>query len=347
MAFLPRLRATVAALHLAALALAPSPLAAQASTTLVNYDFVPGARLLFAEDFATDTLGDFPRRLELIKGNADVVTIDGRRWLRAMNELSFALPLPETLPTRFTLELDLMAPEDAEGMIAFAPGGIEAYQEGAPIAQFIRDTGAGEAGLSFEDGRNAKATLPEIGRLFTIRVMADGPYTKMYVNGTRVSNAPNFDLGRSRKIHVYLSENMAGFAGIYVGAVRIAAGGRDLYDALRTDGRVAVHGVLFDTGSDRIRPESTPTLAAIAEVMQRDPVLRMKIEGHTDSVGDDAANQALSTARAAAVRGWLVSRHGIAADRLVSEGLGETKPAGPNDTAEGRQQNRRVELVRL
>jgi outer membrane protein OmpA-like peptidoglycan-associated protein len=132
-----------------------------------------------------------------------------------------------------------------------------------------------------------------------------------------------------------------------IGPVRIAAGGRDLYDALSRDGRVATHGILFATNSDVIRPESTPTLKEIGDMLAAHPELRLAIEGHTDSDGDDTYNQDLSERRAAAVKAYLVASHGVDAGRLQTAGFGESKPAADNGTPEGKQQNRRVELVRL
>lgn len=129
--------------------------------------------------------------------------------------------------------------------------------------------------------------------------------------------------------------------------VRIAAGGRALYDALAADGRVATQGILFDTGSERIRPESTPTLKEIGQMLREHPELRLAIEGHTDNVGQDASNQGLSEKRAAAVKQHLETACGIDAARLEAKGLGASQPVAPNDSPEGRQQNRRVELVRL
>ena len=76
------------------------------------------------------------------------------------------------------------------------------------------------------------------------------------------------------------------------------------------------------------------------------PDLKLTIEGHTDNVGDAAANQALSEKRAAAVKAFLVEK-GVDAARLESKGLGATKPKAANETAEGRQTNRRVELVKM
>ena len=77
------------------------------------------------------------------------------------------------------------------------------------------------------------------------------------------------------------------------------------------------------------------------------PELRLVIEGHTDDVGGAAANQALSQQRAEAVKAALVSGYGVDAARLTAKGMGATKPAAPNATPAGRQQNRRVELVKL
>jgi outer membrane protein OmpA-like peptidoglycan-associated protein len=109
---------------------------------------------------------------------------------------------------------------------------------------------------------------------------------------------------------------------------------------------VATQGILFDTGSDHIRPESTPTLKEIGQILKDHPELKLRIEGHTDDVGDDAANLSLSEKRANAVRAYLVG-HGAEEARLQTKGLGETKPVTPNATPEGRQNNRRVELVKI
>lgn len=75
--------------------------------------------------------------------------------------------------------------------------------------------------------------------------------------------------------------------------------------------------------------------------------LKLAVEGHTDNTGLAAANQALSEKRAQAIVQYLTSNSGIAASRLTEKGMGASKPAASNDTPEGRQQNRRVELVKM
>lgn len=181
--------------------------------------------------------------------------------------------------------------------------------------------------------------------MFPVRIMADGTHVKVYMGDTRVANVPNADLGRSNMIFFQLPgrEDRAAM----IGNVRIAAGGRNLYDALAEKGRVATQGILFATGSDQIRPESTPTLKEIAAMLTEHPDLKLAIEGHTDNVGAAAANQTLSEKRSAAVKEFLVREYKIEAGRLNAAGLGASKPAVPNETPEGRQQNRRVELVKM
>ena len=330
---------------------ADAPAAPGAPVAFVNFDFVPGERVLFAEDFTRDNVGDFPRRLELLEGNGEVAEVGGRRYLRAAEDLKFAIPLTEALPERFTLEIEYMAAEASLAEIYLAEGEHGYDRDGKARATFHVGTNFRTvAGLNTQDSRSTQGGFqgyqPNVP--FFVRLMGDGRYTKMYVLGTRVANAPNFDVGRGRQIVVNIpGSGVAGNEGAYIASIRVAAGGRDLYDAISADGRVAVQGILFDTGSDRIRPESAPVLQRIGDMLRGHADLRLKVEGHTDDVGADAANLSLSTRRAAAVRQYLVERFGIDAARLESQGLGETKPAAPNTTPEGRQQNRRVELVRL
>jgi outer membrane protein OmpA-like peptidoglycan-associated protein len=99
----------------------------------------------------------------------------------------------------------------------------------------------------------------------------------------------------------------------------------------------------FDHNSDRIREESFYDLKRLADMMRRHPQVRLRIEGHTDSVGGDDFNLDLSRRRAQAVRAFL-EREGCAPTRLGAEGFGETRPKAGNDTEEGRQLNRRVEF---
>jgi outer membrane protein OmpA-like peptidoglycan-associated protein len=307
-----------------------------------NYDFVPGARPLFADDFAGETVGNFPRRLEFRDGASEVVEWQGRRWLSSGNAGVFVIPLPEVLPERFTLEFDLAGSGNA--MEVVFDGRSDRYTK-RPGTDFLR-FGTWFAGVAGE-GRDATVGTGYKTDQAPVRarVMADGEYVKVFVNERRVANVPNAKLGRSKQIYVYLNGWSAESPRL-IGDVRVAAGGRRLYDALAESGRVATQGVLFAPASAEVRPESAPTLKEIAGMLAAHPALRLTIEGHTDDAGDAAANRALSERRAQAVRAALAASYGVDAARLEARGLGATRPAAPNATPEGRAANRRVELVR-
>ncbi len=108
-------------------------------------------------------------------------------------------------------------------------------------------------------------------------------------------------------------------------------------------GVVALDGVTFEFNGDRLRPDAATILEDAAEVLNRYPEMLVEVAGHTDSIGGDAYNQTLSQKRAEAVRQFLIGK-GISAERLTAVGYGESEPRATNDTEEGRELNRRVEL---
>jgi outer membrane protein OmpA-like peptidoglycan-associated protein len=308
-----------------------------------NYDFVPGERVLFADDFTQETVGNFPRRLEFKDGSSEVVEWQGKRWLSSGDAGVFIIPLPEVLPERFTMEFDLAGNGNAMEVIFDGKSDRYSKRAGVDFVQF----GTWFAGVAGNDrSANTSTGYKTDTEPVKARIMADGDYVKVFVNEKRVANVPNAKLGRSNKIYVMLN-GWDGKAPRMIADVRVAAGGRKLYEALSTAGRVATQGIYFDTGSDRIRPESSPTLKEIGQMLAEHAELKLAIEGHTDGSGDAAANQALSGKRAEAVKAALVAGYGVNAARLTAKGVGAAKPAASNATAEGRQANRRVELVRL
>jgi len=107
---------------------------------------------------------------------------------------------------------------------------------------------------------------------------------------------------------------------------------------------VNMSDVLFDTGKYTLRPAAREKLAKISGIVLAHPGLTLQIEGYTDSVGSDEMNQQLSERRADGVRDFLIEQ-GVAGSSVTAKGFGKTQPVAPNDTAEGRQKNRRVELV--
>jgi outer membrane protein OmpA-like peptidoglycan-associated protein len=181
-----------------------------------------------------------------------------------------------------------------------------------------------------------------------MRVMATQSSMKCYVDNERVANVPAVEGFLPVDISILMDpwldeENNP----MLLGTVRYAEGGKTLREQLDEAGRIVSHGILFDTGSTRIKAESWKTLADVAKLLTDDPALRLSIEGHTDSDGSDESNLTLSQGRAASVKTYLVDTHKIDPARLETAGWGEGKPIDTNDTPEGKANNRRVELVKL
>jgi outer membrane protein OmpA-like peptidoglycan-associated protein len=107
---------------------------------------------------------------------------------------------------------------------------------------------------------------------------------------------------------------------------------------------VNMSDVLFDTGKYTLKPATQISLAKVSGILQSYPGLKLQVEGYTDSVGSDEFNQKLSENRADAVRDFLVSQ-GVSTDNISATGYGKTNPVADNATGQGRQQNRRVNLV--
>lgn len=316
-----------------------------------NYDFVPGDQVLFYEDFTNDRVGAFPRRMEFVAGNWEVVEWQGRRLLRSTGPRAAALKiiLPKALPERFTIEFEVYIGY-GNGVIAMAttpPSGVKNATgiKGNYFQIYRNATGVNSRDRSEPTSLNPAEIVND--RLTPVRIHVDGEYARVYVGERRVANIPNAQLARSEELWIEDADGAAADRPIYIGPIRIAEGGGDLYDRLVEDGRVITQGILFAVNSATLRPESTPTLNEIGEMLAKHTSLRLLIEGHTDSTGTADGNLTLSQQRAEAVRAYLVERLQIDQARLEARGLGQTRPIGDNASSEGRQNNRRVELVRL
>lgn len=115
-------------------------------------------------------------------------------------------------------------------------------------------------------------------------------------------------------------------------------------EAVKEKVNTAAANILFQTGSAKLQTKSFKGLNEVAQIMKDNPGMSLSIDGHTDNVGNDDKNMALSQSRADAVKTYLVSK-GVDAGRITATGYGETKPVADNKTAAGRQKNRRSELT--
>lgn len=118
-------------------------------------------------------------------------------------------------------------------------------------------------------------------------------------------------------------------------------------EVLVTDDRVTIRlsGLSFASGSDELGPENFDVLTKLQRVVREFPNAMITVEGHTDNVGNEAANQALSRRRAIAVRDYLLSNVAMSANRIAAVGYGQNRPIAPNDSAAGRARNRRIDVT--
>ncbi|HAM11582.1 MAG: hypothetical protein A2X05_15490 [Bacteroidetes bacterium GWE2_41_25] len=120
----------------------------------------------------------------------------------------------------------------------------------------------------------------------------------------------------------------------------------DIKGSIASQGKIALYGILFDTGKSDIKPESEKAISSIAAFLKENPGVSVYIVGHTDNAGDYEMNQKLSRSRGESVKNYLVSKYQISASRLTGDGAGPICPVTSNDTEEGRTLNRRVEIVK-
>jgi len=188
-----------------------------------------------------------------------------------------------------------------------------------------------------ELGRNTETALRNAGfQILYTYVYAGGARFYMtaqkgsyWVNLGVVSDAYDLTVVKQKQMEQAMTANADGWA-----------------EQVNQTGRVSVYGINFDTGKASIRADSEPVMNEVAKMLQANASWAVLVAGHTDNVGAKEMNLALSRQRAESVIAWLAG-HGIDKARLVPAGFGDARPVAPNTDDEGRQKNRRVDLVKL
>jgi outer membrane protein OmpA-like peptidoglycan-associated protein len=327
-----------------------------------KYDFVPGEKVMFFDDFMEAAVGDFPANWNTT-ASGEVVTTNlyPGNWFKMIGSGCVALDEGIKLPDNFTIEYDVITNPVEEGNTATEFG---FYLYSAENPKDLNEGGAvpglkGGIKMSFgyratysaynEEGYTISGekddAVMESGKKYRLSFWVQKTRLRVYQDQVKIFDLPkvfkpDFQCNQMR-FELWESANPM------IANFRIAAGLPDMRNKLITEGKLVSYGIYFDVNKDVVKPESYGTLKGIADVLKENPAVRVKIVGHTDSDGADAANLDLSKRRGASVKEELVKSFGIDASRLESDGLGETKPVAPNDTQTNKALNRRVEFIKL
>lgn len=333
-----------------------------------KFDFVPGEQVVVMEDFSQDALGDFPARWNT-NSSGEVVTLEGQegRWFQFNGPGFFYPEFVDVLPENFTLEFDAATSDGFNYYSKF----IDLWFVSNTNSNLLRPDQKGRVEVSIHpylSSRNGQTAVEVHDAAGASLINNKRDQTQILVGG-EASVAHVAVWRQKNRLRVYLNEEKvwdlprAFQPGIdyrfvlqggadeqgnpFLTNLRVAVGAPDTRNKLITEGKLVTRGILFDSGSDRIKPESYGTLKEIATVLSENPTVRVNIIGHTDSDGDDAKNLELSKSRAAAVKEALSKEFAIDASRMQTDGKGESQPAGANETPQGKANNRRVEFVKL
>lgn len=184
--------------------------------------------------------------------------------------------------------------------------------------------------------RNIENAIRKIGGTVTDNSEESELYLKVVRDGSEVWVHVGMNIAEQYLVNIV--EKGAMKQDVVADAAALGAG-------IRSEGRIAIYGIQFDTGKADIKPASEPVLAEIGKLLKAQPALKLHVVGHTDNVAGLELNLKLSKARADAIVQALAARHGAAPGRLVAHGVGPVAPVASNDTEAGRARNRRVELV--
>ncbi|MEM8907362.1 MAG: OmpA family protein [Bacteroidota bacterium] len=299
-------------------------------------DFVAGTKVLFEDAPAGELLGEFPSKWDLISGNSiEVLNFDEQQVIAYIRKgiITPLMEQPDFLPERFTIEMECY----------FHNRGNEGYYiefNGKKISIRIN-----KDGIKTRDGYE-RTQLDQMEGWRKVQLSFNKRAMKVYFEGERMVNWPRVKERPTRVQIRALSHSSKVEKYAMIRNIRIAEGAVPLYERLQTDGKIVTNDIHFDTNKASLKSNSTSVIADIVKLMQDYPQLRLSVEGHTDSDGTEEANLDLSQRRAESVKAEMV-RQGIAADRLLTKGLGESQPIDDNSTPEGKAKNRRVEFVQL
>jgi outer membrane protein OmpA-like peptidoglycan-associated protein len=328
-----------------------------------KFDFIPGEKVVFYDDFTNESVGDFPVQWNT-NSSGEIVTISNYpgRWFQLLGGGYYIPEAKEKFTENFTIEFDLIPSTTIDGVdylfnmqFLIVSGSLNNPDEGGAIPgkagtsmtadyENINWTNWSESNEGYKDNGNSTFMF-KTGEKYHVAFWFQKQRIRMYANDKKVMDLPRgliegyiyniFRIQTSDEINPLITN------------FRIAAGLPDIRSKLIKEGKLVSYGIQFDVNSDKIKLESYATIKEIAQVLKDNPTVKIKIIGHTDSDGDDNSNLDLSKRRAISVKTELTKSFSIDSSRMETDGKGESQPVSTNDTGLNKAKNRRVEFVKL
>ena len=327
-----------------------------------NYDFVPGDKILLFEDFSQDAIGDFPALWTTdVAGEVNSLNISPGNWFNLNStEGTYWFMKDIDFPKNFIVEFDLVPKKGgaryAADLVLFGESShSEMDKNGDPgncgihvtVAKTLWETKGYKKGTNEKLTGTSAVNLVKEEKVNHVIIWVQGRRLRIYHQGGKVLDVPTniYDGCKLNRLCFKLYRGAS--CGSYISNIKITSAAPDTRNKLLTEGKLVTYGIYFDVNKDVVKPESYGTLKEIASILNEVPDVKVKIIGHTDSDGADAANLDLSKRRAASIKAELVKSFIVNGDRLVTDGMGETKPVAPNDTPINKALNRRVEFIKM
>ncbi|RFS17551.1 OmpA family protein [Emticicia sp. C21] len=344
----------------------------------VKYDFIPGEKVIYSNDFATDNMGELPTGWNT-NGTGAVVKLnnfDGN-WVQLYQSSAYLTDNKASFTENFTVEFDLVLhrtnprapfPEFIWGVLS---SGKLSTIDNALLKNYMA-TFATEMNIQPSENSNASihlqtyangtsylktdikkpvARLQAFNEKIHVAMQVQKERLRIWFNEEKLYDLPKAMVATANINQLYFIVKRYGGpeaeVGYAISNIKIAKGLPDTRRKLLDEGRFSTTGIRFNVNAPVLLPDSHGVLREIAAILTQNPELKINIIGHTDSDGDHAANLELSKKRAAAVKQALVNDYGIDANRMKTEGAGEQMPVNDNTTKEGKANNRRVEFVKL
>jgi outer membrane protein OmpA-like peptidoglycan-associated protein len=319
----------------------------QPELTTLKSTFIAGEKTIFYDDFSDMGPDDAPPHFKVRGAAPELRAAGNTRQLTVVQSRTVLSPNLTALPANFTFEAELACETGSHR----ADISLKLFSKNREVFHLVFYASEPTSDLV----ASMRAPYAELGRKrFNTRWNEPGKLALWLQNGRlRVffKDEKQLDFNQVEmppidKVEIEHGLSGANAKSIGYRMVRFAESTPDFSQVISSSGRYVTHGILFDTDSDRLKPESAPVIQGIAKGLETNPNLKLLIEGHTDSVGNADHNMDLSRRRAEAVKSVLAGQFKIDAGRLSTAGLGATKPIDTNDTPQGRANNRRVELVK-